>query len=36
VARIQGGGGITARSQPAAEYDESLVKVKRILESFGP
>jgi para-aminobenzoate synthetase component I len=36
MARVQGGGGITARSQPTAEYDESLVKVKRILDSFGP
>ncbi len=36
VARVQGGGGITARSIPSAEYDESLVKVKRIVESFGP
>jgi para-aminobenzoate synthetase component I len=34
VATLQGGGGITARSQPAAEYDESLIKVQRILEAF--
>ncbi len=36
VARVQGGGGITARSSPAAEYEESLVKVKRIMEAFQP
>ena len=36
VARVQGGGGITARSQPAAEYDESLTKVKRLMEAFVP
>ena len=36
VARVQGGGGITARSNPAAEFDESLTKVKRIMEAFGP
>jgi para-aminobenzoate synthetase component 1 len=36
VARVQGGGGITARSNPAAEYDESLTKVKRIMEAFQP
>jgi para-aminobenzoate synthetase component I len=34
-ALVQGGGGITARSQPSAEYDESLIKVQRILEAFG-
>jgi para-aminobenzoate synthetase component I len=34
VARVQGGGGITARSEPAAEYDESMVKIARILEAF--
>ncbi len=32
--KLQGGGGITARSDPAAEYEESLVKVKRIMEAF--
>jgi para-aminobenzoate synthetase component I len=32
---VQGGGGITARSNPAAEYDESLLKVARILEAFA-
>jgi para-aminobenzoate synthetase component 1 len=36
VARVQGGGGITARSQPAAEYEESLTKIKRIMEAFAP
>ncbi len=34
--RVQGGGGITARSQPAAEFDESMLKVQRILEAFAP
>jgi para-aminobenzoate synthetase component I len=33
---VQGGGGITARSDPATEYDESLLKVARILEAFQP
>jgi para-aminobenzoate synthetase component 1 len=36
VARVQGGGGITARSQPAAEYEESLTKIRRIMEAFRP
>ena len=36
VARVQGGGGITARSQPAAEYEESLTKIRRIMEAFTP
>lgn len=36
MVRVQGGGGITARSEPAAEFDESALKVKRILESFAP
>ena len=36
VARVQSGGGITARSQPAAEYEESLTKIKRIMEAFRP
>jgi len=36
VARVQAGGGITARSNPAAEYEESLTKVKRIMEAFQP
>ena len=33
---VQGGGGITAKSQSAAEYDESLVKIARIMEAFRP
>ncbi|MCB1434641.1 MAG: anthranilate synthase component I family protein, partial [Alphaproteobacteria bacterium] len=36
MARVQGGGGITARSHPAAEYEESLTKIKRIMEAFAP
>lgn len=36
IARVQGGGGITARSNPAAEYEESLIKIKRIMEAFKP
>ena len=36
VARVQGGGGITARSNPAAEYEESLTKIRRIMEAFAP
>ena len=36
VARVSGGGGITARSNPAAEYEESLTKIKRIMEAFAP
>jgi para-aminobenzoate synthetase component I len=36
VARVQGGGGITARSSPAAEYEESLTKIRRIMEAFKP
>ncbi len=35
-AYVQGGGGITARSQPAAEYEESLTKIARIMEAFHP
>jgi para-aminobenzoate synthetase component 1 len=35
MARVQGGGGITARSDPASEYEESLTKVKRVMEAFG-
>jgi para-aminobenzoate synthetase component I len=35
-AHVAGGGGITARSQPAAEYEESLTKIKRIMEAFAP
>jgi para-aminobenzoate synthetase component I len=33
--RVQGGGGITARSNPAAEFDESVLKVQRIREAFA-
>jgi para-aminobenzoate synthetase component 1 len=36
VARVQGGGGITARSNPSAEFEESMTKVKRIMEAFSP
>jgi len=36
MARVQGGGGITARSSPAAEYEESLTKIRRIMEAFAP
>jgi para-aminobenzoate synthetase component I len=32
--RVQGGGGITARSNAAAEYDESVLKVQRIMEAM--
>jgi para-aminobenzoate synthetase component 1 len=35
VARAQGGGGITARSDPASEYEESLTKLKRLMEAFA-
>ncbi len=31
-----GGGGITARSAPAAEFEESLTKIRRIMEAFRP
>ena len=36
TARFQGGGGITARSNPAAEYEETLTKISRIMEAFAP
>jgi len=36
VAYVQGGGGITARSNPAAEYEESLTKISRVMEAFQP
>lgn len=36
MARVQGGGGITARSQPAAEYDESMTKIARLMDAFAP
>jgi para-aminobenzoate synthetase component 1 len=32
---VQGGGGITARSEPAAEYEESLTKISRLMEAFA-
>jgi para-aminobenzoate synthetase component I len=35
-AHVSGGGGITARSEPATEYEESLTKIKRIMEAFAP
>ncbi|NJM29128.1 MAG: aminodeoxychorismate synthase component I [Rhizobiales bacterium] len=35
VAQIHGGGGITARSNPAEEYDETIAKVARIMEAFA-
>jgi para-aminobenzoate synthetase component 1 len=34
-AAFQGGGGITAKSQPADEYEETLAKVNRIAQSFA-
>ncbi len=36
TARFSGGGGITARSRPAEEYDETLTKVARIQGAFAP
>ena len=36
TARVQGGGGITARSEPSAEYDESVTKIARVMEAFAP
>lgn len=35
VVRVQGGGGITARSQAPAEYDESLTKIARIMDALS-
>jgi para-aminobenzoate synthetase component 1 len=35
-AYVQGGGGITARSEPSAEYEESLTKISRLMEAFAP
>ena len=32
---VQGGGGITARSQPDEEYDESLTKIARLRQAFS-
>jgi para-aminobenzoate synthetase component I len=34
VMRVQGGGGITAQSDAAAEFDESVLKVQRIREAM--
>jgi para-aminobenzoate synthetase component 1 len=33
---VWAGGGITALSEPRAEYDESVVKARRVLEAFAP
>jgi para-aminobenzoate synthetase component I len=33
--RVQGGGGITARSDASAEYEESVLKVQRIMEALS-
>jgi para-aminobenzoate synthetase component I len=35
VMRVQGGGGITARSDAAAEYEESVLKVQRIMDAMS-
>lgn len=35
VAVFQAGGGITAMSEPAAEYEETLIKARRIFEAFS-
>ena len=35
-AHVQGGGGITARSNPVTEYEESLTKISRIMQAFQP
>jgi para-aminobenzoate synthetase component 1 len=32
---FHGGGGITARSDPSTEYDETIAKVQRLLDAFG-
>jgi para-aminobenzoate synthetase component I len=34
IMRVQGGGGITAKSDAAAEYEESVLKVQRIMEAM--
>jgi para-aminobenzoate synthetase component 1 len=36
IASFHGGGGITARSDPAAEYEETLFKTDRIMQAFAP
>jgi para-aminobenzoate synthetase component 1 len=33
---VWAGGGMTALSDPADEYDETIVKARRVLESFVP
>jgi para-aminobenzoate synthetase component 1 len=35
MAQFQAGGGITALSDPAAEYDETLTKARAVFEAFG-
>jgi para-aminobenzoate synthetase component 1 len=35
IASFSAGGGITAKSEPRAEYEESRVKAERIFEAFG-
>ncbi len=35
-AYVQGGGGITARSNPPLEYEESLAKISGVLDAFKP
>jgi para-aminobenzoate synthetase component I len=35
VIRVHGGGGITARSDASEEYEESLIKVQRIMEALA-
>ncbi|MFM8700324.1 MAG: aminodeoxychorismate synthase component I [Hyphomicrobiales bacterium] len=35
LARFHAGGGITALSEPEAEYDETLTKAERIFKAFG-
>jgi para-aminobenzoate synthetase component 1 len=35
MVRVQGGGGITARSQAPAEYEESLTKIARLRAALG-
>jgi para-aminobenzoate synthetase component I len=35
-AYVQGGGGITARSNPTEEYEESLTKISRLMKAFQP
>ena len=35
MVRVQGGGGITAKSQPGPEFAESLTKIRRIMEAFS-